>query len=194
MVIPSLPPPEITAELDRNERVIWSGRPRHGPVLRWMDAFAIPFGLLWTGIPLVGAWAAVTGPKGNPIAIIAPLPFVLIGLYLIVGRFFIDAAQRRRTFYALTDERILIVSGILSRNIRSVALRTLDQVDLSARASGQGTISFGRSMYGSFALPGWPGMKSMQPPMFEMIPDAAVVAKLIRDAQRAANAPAARGG
>ena len=192
MLVSMPPPPEITETLDRGERIIWSGQPRQGVVLRGMDAVAIPFALIWIGIPLFGMTAALTGPKGSSFAFIPAIPFVLIGLYLLIGRFFVDAAQRRRTFYALTDERILIVSGLRSRSVRSLTLRTLDQVDVSARASGRGTISFGRSMYGSFALPGWPGMKGFQAPMFDMIPDVAAVAKLIRDAQRAANAPRER--
>jgi len=193
MLVSMPPPPEITASLDLGERVIWSGRPRQGLLLRGMDAFAIPFGLVWTSIPLFGAWATLRRPNGDLFALIPVIPFILIGLYLIVGRFFIDAAQRRRTFYALTNERILIVSGLWSRDIRSIALRMLDQVDVSARASGEGTITFGRGAYRSFALPGWPGMKGYLAPMFEMIPDVAAVAKLIRDAQRAANAPAEPG-
>ncbi len=192
MLIPTLPPPEITAALDRGERVIWSDQPWQGLVLRGTDAFAIPFAVVWTSIPLFGAWTALMGPKGNPVALLPTVPFVLIGLYLLVGRFFIDAAQRRRTFYALTNERILIVSGLRSRDVRSLSLRTLDQFEVSSRASGRGTISFGRSPYGSFALPGWPGMKGYLAPTLEMIPDVNEVAKLIRDGQRAANAPAER--
>jgi len=192
MLTTSTPPPEITDVLDRGERVIWSGQPRQGLMLRGIDGFAIPFALLWTSIPLIGALTAMAGPKGNAFALLPTVPFVLIGLYLLIGRFFVDAAQRRRTDYALTGERIVIVSGLVSRSVRSLALRSLEQVDMSERASGQGTITFGRSAFGSFALPGWPGMKGYQPPMFEMIPDVAAVAKLVRDAQRAANAPSER--
>ena len=192
MLTRSPPPPEITDVLDRGERVIWSGQPRQGLMLRGSDGFAIPFALVWTSIPLVGALSTLTGPKSNPFALLPILPFVLVGLYLLVGRFFVDAAQRRRTYYALTNERIVIVSGLSSRSVRSLALRSLEQVDVSERASGQGTITFGRSASGSFALAGWPGMKSYQAPAFEMIADAAAVAKLIRDAQRAATAPAER--
>jgi hypothetical protein len=193
MLIATVPPPEITATLDRGERVIWSGQPRQGLAFRGIDAFAIPFALLWTSVPLVGAVAGVMNPKGNAVALFPTIPFVLIGFYLLIGRFFVDAAQRRRTFYALTNERIVIVSGLTSRSVRSLALRSLEQVEVSERASGRGTIAFGRSAFGSFVIPGWPAMRSYLPPMFDMIPDVAAVAKLVRDAQRAANAPADRG-
>jgi hypothetical protein len=194
MLVSMPPPPDITATLDRGERVIWSDQPRQGLMLRGMDAFAIPFALVWTSIPVFGAWSALTGPKSNPAAVLPVLLFIVIGLYMLIGRFLVDAAQRRRTFYALTNERILIVSGIWSRGVRSLALRTLDQVDLSTRPSGTGTIMFGPAAAGTrgFVMPGWPGAGRYLPPMFESIPDAAAVAKLIRDTQRAVTAPAER--
>jgi hypothetical protein len=186
MLISSPPPPEITAALDRGERVLWSGQPRQGLMLRGADALAIPFSLFWGGFICFFEWNAIH-TNADPSMMIFGIPFVLAAIYLMVGRFFVDAAARRRTFYALTNERILIVSGSWNRNVKSLSLRTLDQVDLSSRASGDGTISFGRSMYGGFAIPGWPGMKGYLPSMFDMIPDAADVANLIRDAQRALN-------
>jgi hypothetical protein len=190
MLIPTIPSPEITAALDRSERVLWSGQPRRGLMLRGADAFAIPFSLIWGGGASMGAWASFHGR--DPFGMLVGGAFALMGLYLIFRRFFVDAAQRRRTFYAVTNERIIIVSGLLSRSVKSLSLRTLDQIDLSSRASGEGTISFGRSMYGSFTLAGWAGMKGYLPPMFERIPDAAEVARLIRDAQRAVTTPAER--
>jgi hypothetical protein len=192
MLVSMPPPPEITATLDRGERVIWSGRPRQGLMLRGTDAFLIPFAVVWTSIPTFGAWMTLTSPKGNPAAVLPVLLFVVIGLYLLVGRFFVDAAQRRRTYYALTNERVLIVSGLWSRDVKSLSLSTLGEIDVSARASGQGTIMFGRSPYPSMAMSGWPSSRRYQPPMFEMIPDVNAVAKLIRDGQRAAKAPVER--
>lgn len=190
MLTSSPPPPEIVDALDRGERVLWSGQPRQGLAVRVADALLIPFSLLWGGFALVAAWAALHGRE--PVGMLVTTVFSVTGLYLIVGRFFVDAAQRRRTWYAVTNERILIVSGLQSRNIKSLPLRTLDQIDVSSRVSGGGTIMFGRSAYGSIAVPGWPGMGKYLPPMFEFIPDAAEVGKLVRDAQRSATAAAER--
>jgi hypothetical protein len=187
MLTSSPPPPEITVALDRGERVLWSGQPRQGLTLRGSDAYLIPFSLIWCGF--VVFWESMVVYSGGPLfARLWGIPFVLAGIYFVFGRFFVDAAQRRRTYYAVTNDRILIASGLRSRSTRSLALRTLDQVDLSARSSGEGTIMFGRSPYGSFAIPGWPSMGKTLPPMFELISDAAKIAKLIRDAQRAATA------
>ena len=107
------------------------------------------------------------------------IPFVLVGLYLIVGRFFADARQRERTIYAVTSDRIIIISGLLKETIKSLTLRTLPDISLSER--GTGTISFG-----STPLPtGWPSNRS-GPPVLEGIANARSVYETIRKAQKAA--------
>jgi hypothetical protein len=71
------------------------------------------------------------------------VPFVLIGIYLMVGRFFVDAKRRTRTFYGFTRERAVIVSGLFVTRIKSVNLRTLAETTLEERADRSGTILFG---------------------------------------------------
>jgi len=72
------------------------------------------------------------------------IPFVLVGLYIVVGRFFVDARTRGRTFYGVTSERIIIISGVFSRQTKSLQLRTLSDISLTERADGSGTITFVR--------------------------------------------------
>ena len=116
------------------------------------------------------------------------IPFVLVGLYLIVGRFFFEAKQRAHTFYAVTNERILIVTGVFNRKVKSLNLRTLSDISLTEGKNNEGTISFGggspfSSMFGGFS--GWPGMGSQMGPRFELIAGAKPVFETIRGAQRA---------
>jgi hypothetical protein len=68
-----------------------------------------------------------------------------LGLYLLVGRFVIDARQRRRTCYVVSSERVIIavVSGLHRRVVRSLNLDTLSDVTLAERRGGSGTITFG---------------------------------------------------
>jgi hypothetical protein len=122
--------------------------------------------------------------SGEALAALFCIPFVLVALFLMVGRFLFDATSRRRTFYALTNERALIVSGMWSRQTTSIELRALRETHLSLRASGLGTITFGR---GPTWLRGvsWPKSPRYVPPAFDGIPDAAAVEALIRKAQRA---------
>lgn len=113
------------------------------------------------------------------------VPFVLMGLYVTVGRFWHDAWQRGRTRYALTTERVLIAAGGGTPTLTALSLRTLPEVTLSAKADGSGTLTFGSAAGVPAFLAGaaWPGVK--RAPAFELIPDARRVYGLVREAQRA---------
>jgi len=181
---------EITRQLEPGERLLWSGSPREGLVLRPSDAFLIPFSLMWGGFAIV--WEFMAFRSGAPFFFpLWGVPFVLVGLYLIVGRFFVDAAMRSRTAYGLTDRRILIIAGLFSRSIKSVALKTLTDITLTERRDRSGTISFGPlSSVARFYGGSWPGASATLPPCFELIPGAKEVHARIRQAQVSAQAGA----
>ena len=120
------------------------------------------------------------------------IPFVLVGLYMIFGRFWVDARQRNNTAYGVTSERIVIISGLFSKQTKSLSIDTLTDVSLTEKTGGIGTITFGQmpfwhAMYGNAS---WPGTGYRSVPQFESIPEARSVYDIIRSAQRAAKLPA----
>jgi hypothetical protein len=179
-------PSFISRELASGERVLWSGQPRQGIGLSGADAYLIPFSLLWGGFAFFWEWSVLHSDAPVLFALWG-IPFVAIGIYMIVGRFFVEALQRSRTHYAVTSERILIVDGLFRNTVRSVSLRTLTDMSLSERSDGEGTIHFGPgtvpAMFRAFSA--WPGMKERMGPMFDRIADARVVRNRIQDAQKA---------
>jgi hypothetical protein len=172
--------------LDRGERQLWAGVPRRGLVLRASDALLIPFSVMWAGFAVF--WESSVLRDGAPTFFaLWDIPFVLVGLYITIGRFFMDAARRARTTYAVTSERIIIeVEGVgpWRGATRSLPLRTLGEVAVRERADGSGTITFGPlpPFGASFAGSSWPG--APQVPSFDLIPDVRRVCDIIRDAQR----------
>jgi hypothetical protein len=180
----TLPEETIRNELSSSETMLWSGEPRQGMFLRGSDAFLIPFSLMWGGFAIF--WeVGVVKSNAPPFFALWGIPFVAIGLYMIFGRFWVDARQRAKTVYGITSERIIIVSGLFSTQTKSLNLRTLTDVSLTEKANGIGTITFGpvpfwQSMYG----PSWPGTGAQSVPQFEMIADAKRVYEIIRNAQR----------
>lgn len=115
------------------------------------------------------------------------VPFVIIGLYLIVGRFFVDAKMRARTTYGVTNDRVIIVNGLFSQQVKSLQLRTVSDISLIEKSDGSGTITFGPSLFGNFFAGGsWPGGMRNSPPSFDMIECAREVYETIRRAQKAA--------
>lgn len=155
--------------LRRDERLLWSGQPPQGMRLQATDAFLIPFSILWGGFAIF--WETTVITQGAPIFFAAwGVPFVLVGVYLIVGRFWVDARQRARTYYALSDRRVIIVSGIFSRTTQSLDVRSLSDVALTKRKGNSGRISFGpvNPMWAWWGTAGWPGMARYATPCFEL--------------------------
>lgn len=178
----------IMPHIDKGERLLWSGHPRHGIRLRSQDAFLIPFSILWGGFALF--WEAGVILTGAPFFFILwGVPFVLVGFYIVIGRFFVDARSRARTFYAITDERILIISGIFTQHITSLQLRTLSDVSLTQYRDGRGTITFGPTHFANGLIGGasWPGSSRYASPCFDLIERAKEVYDIIRNAQKAAS-------
>src|SRR5476649_1583398 len=106
----------LDSYLDPSERLLWSGQPKQGLRLQASDAMMIPFSLMWGGFAIF--WEAnalglvqTNGHQTTPPIFMAiwGIPFVLVGLYMIAGRFFIDAMTRGKTWYAVTDQRLLVV-------------------------------------------------------------------------------------
>ena len=177
----------IKAQLDPSELVLWAGQPKQGVTLRGSDALMIPFSLLWGGFAFFWEWSILR--SGVPaFYVLWGIPFVLIGIYLIVGRFFVEAWQRSNTHYAVTSEKIVIVDGLYTSTVRSALLSGLTELALSEHANGVGTISFGPNSLPTMfrSLPRWLGMGYRLGSQFDLVPNARGVYDLIRSTQRSA--------
>jgi hypothetical protein len=178
---------EINRTLSSGESLLWSGKPRTGFLLRSSDAVIIPFSLVWGGFAIF--WeVGVLESNGPGFMQFWGIPFVLVGLYMIFGRFFVDAAIRRGTVYGLTNRRAIIISGLFSRTTTSLPLRTLTDISLREKADRSGTVLLGRPQPYSAWSSGmrWPGIGQSTTPAFELIPDAKYVHDRLLEAQREA--------
>jgi hypothetical protein len=119
MVVAQPADPAVTARLEPylrpGEQLLWCGRPDPAVVFSAADIITVPFGLIWLGIAL--GWVITAKSVGAPHAfILLGLPFILIGLYLVVGRFAVRLVRRRRTLYAITGERVIVATGASFRD------------------------------------------------------------------------------
>jgi hypothetical protein len=161
---------ELRSNLSSDEKLIWAGKPRKGIILRGSDVFLIPFSLLWGGFAVF--WETSVMTTGAPFFFkLWGIPFVLAGLYMVIGRFFTDAMKRAKTVYGLTNDRIIIKSGIFNQSIKSLNIRTLSDITIDEKSDNSGTIILGPtdSRYSMMQGVDWPGVK--QSPRFEFIPD-----------------------
>lgn len=183
--------------LGPGENLVWSGRPRQGLRFQAADLLLVPFSLLWGGFALVWETTALTmttkipmdkGPGYIPVMFpLFGLPFVAMGLYMMIGRFFFDSWMRARTAYGVTNERVIIVSGLRTPSIQSLNLKTLTNISFTENGDGTGTIQFGAvpMMVGAMMGTGWPMRTGQMPICFDSIPAVKSVHDAIRAAQLA---------
>jgi hypothetical protein len=186
----------LRGTLDADETLLWSGFPPQGILLRPSDWLAIPFSLLWGGFAIAWELAVFVGEPDVPDQFnswdigfaLWGVPFVLVGLYLIAGRFFIEAARRAYTIYAVTDQRAIVLTNFLAQNIRSIPLSGLTEIGLSKKADGRGTIALGRANTASDWAQGRAVAARDTRPQFESVSRAEEVLKIIREAQKRSRA------
>lgn len=159
------------ARLLDGERVLWEGRPASGVILRPIDLLLVPFSLAWGGF--AAFWNVTVWSTDAPLAFkLFGLPFLAIGIYVTIGRFWFDARTRDGLRYYITNRRVLISRrGGLS--IESLDISRLPTIKLEERPDGSGTITFGSSP-GVFGPANGFGIwqQSLDPrPTFLRIPD-----------------------
>ena len=184
----------MAMNLGPDERIIWSGQPTQGLRFAPQDILAVPFAAFWLlMVVTIFGVVATDATDVNPVAFVMLPMFVLVGLYMLVGRFFVDIIARRRTHYVLTNQRALIESGLFTANKNSVNLAAAAEMQFQGGRKGRGTIKFGSTnVFYAMVPPSWPGAGSVLPPTFHDVEDAERIYGLALTAQRDAIA-AARG-
>lgn len=140
----------LGSELAAGERLLWSAQPRArhqlGAFGIWV--FAIPwtvFALVWESFAIMPWFAATRAPDavawGMGIAFpLFGLPFILVGLYMLLAPFR-AIGTARRTIFAITDRRIIAVTGRAAHHVKSVPVTSIGPIDRTDHRSGYGRLS-----------------------------------------------------
>jgi hypothetical protein len=125
------------------ERLLWSGSPRRQPVFDGADLVAVPVTLAWCAFAVFWEFGVVS--SGGPIFMrIWGIPFIVFGVYLVVGRLVVRVWQLRSTTYAVTDRRVIETTRRPRLRVTEVYLRDLPPPVMKTRDDGAtGSIAFG---------------------------------------------------
>jgi hypothetical protein len=142
-------PSEFQNELVSGESLLWSGQPMRKVIFHRQDWFGIPFSLMWGGFAIfwesgvTGFWGFSQHSHPAPgFFALWGVPFVLIGQYLIWGRFLYVDWRKTHTYYGVTDKRVLILNAGRNRRVIDAYFSNIDSVALTTRYDGIGTIEF----------------------------------------------------
>jgi hypothetical protein len=180
-------------ELGAGERLLWVGQPN--PWRSTLTSFAIYlFAIPWTAFVIF--WEAMALGMGSHVRnqsgpfLIFPLfgiPFVLIGLGMLSTPIWVYR-KMRRTLYAVTDKRLLIIISGRSRTVQSYDERSIGDIQRREYTDGSGDIIFARKLrYGTDD--NGTTTTSTTNIGFLGIPDVRSVEKLVRDIARSPALP-----
>jgi hypothetical protein len=169
----------ISRELSAGERLMWAGQPRCGIRFRSSDIVVVPFSLMWGGVAFY-SWVMVL-LHARWFAALGVVPFVLMGGYIIAGRFCVDSKVRERTFYGVTDHRLFMVSDLFRQQVWTLDIRFLGNISLRERPDRSGSIVFGPSAWLGPRI--WVGPGRLEQPAFLMIDNVREVYDIIRRLQ-----------
>lgn len=139
---------KIQPELMSGESVYWSGMPNPRVIFHSDDWTAIPFSLIWTGFFVfceaqsLGLWTTASrSAEKNTFMVFWCIPFLLLGNYMVWGRFVADAWLKRRTYYAVTNRRVLILQEGWKRKTSATFLGMIPNIEREGTSTG--TLWFG---------------------------------------------------
>ena len=128
-------------DLGVGEEVRWEGRPapRCYTFRNWRHSF---FGLVL--MPVCSFWqvSGLDFAKEYDALWLAwlPLPFLLMAIYLTIGHLFQARLEWNHVYYALTDRRLIVQSGLLARRIESLELKDLTYFNVLPYGEQLGTL------------------------------------------------------
>lgn len=163
--------------LDEDETVLWTGQPKPGLMFKSSDIVLSGFGFFFFAFAIF--WTTMAGSMGSEAGLfgyVFPLfgvPFILVGGYLLFGRFFWDAFVRGKTRYALTNRRAIVAKSAFGRSMASHPITKSSEIEL--QVGPPDTVNFAskfvRSKNGGHNVPVG----------FERIEDGTSVYKLLRE-------------
>jgi hypothetical protein len=139
---------KIQSELMPGESIYWAGMPNPRVVFHSDDWAVIPFSLVWTGFFIfweadaLGIWRDKSQHDGTHVFMaLWGIPFLVMGNYIVWGRFLHDAWLKRRTYYGVTNRRLLILQEGWKRKTSTMFLQEIPQIEREGDSTG--TLWFG---------------------------------------------------
>jgi len=139
---------KIQSELMSSESIYWAGMPDLRVIFHSDDLAVIPFSLVWTGFFIfweadaLSVWRDKSHQDGTHVFMVLwGIPFLVMGNYIVWGRFLRDAWLKRRTYYGVTNRRLLILQEGWKRKTSTMFLQEIPQIEREGASIG--TLWFG---------------------------------------------------
>jgi len=128
----------VRKHLRDDEQLLWAGAPDPSVWFTAEDVFLIPFSIAWCAFAIF--WeSSVIGGDAPFFFRLWGIPFVALGLYFTVGRFFYKSYRKRHTEYAITTRRAVVLGP---RTFADLPLRDQPIVIKRSRDERHASVTF----------------------------------------------------
>lgn len=127
--------------LQENEKLCWSGRPapRCFTFRHWIHSV---FGLLlfFPALVWLDGGQALAASRNEAIWAVIPWFGIALALYFLLGHLLKARIEWEKTFYAITDQRLLVQGGWPRTGLRELPLSTLRHFKLKPKGAHLGSL------------------------------------------------------
>ncbi len=173
--------PVIKAELEPDEKLLWSGQPGAlNAALPTIPVFI--FALIWTAFSALFVWVSFgTTKSGQPLWFmsIIGVPFLLIGLLLLTSPFYAFYLAKK-TFYAVTDRNLYVIKEGKDKTVEKYSRADLIN-PIRTESGGRGTLKW--SLQGEAAKPSYRKKNTSGELIFADIENPRQLEKLLRETE-----------
>jgi hypothetical protein len=127
-------------DLLNDEKILWIGQPETSVMLTRDDFLPILFGSVFLIMGVIYEMSVFN--DGELFPFLFGLLFVIVGAYLLFGRFIQKKYLKKRTYYAVTHQRVLILTNFMSKGLQSKYIHKISDINKTVSNSGIGTIQF----------------------------------------------------
>lgn len=164
------------------EYIIWKGKPGEKNILNISDILIIPFSLFWCGFAVFWEISVISSGAPLPFALFG-VPFLLVGSYLVFGRFIHTVYKRKRTAYVITNKKIIRIRG---KKVDMLDGKNMPPMYIDIHKDGKGTIWFnsGYNYPNSFNKMNINNFNNSHIFFLDNIPDVANVGQIINNIEK----------
>ncbi len=132
-------PEDVRHELRADETPKWIGYPSPKRYAIEEGLVRCLFGIPFTGFAVV--WTSLAMKSESLFTSLWGFPFILVGLYMLANPL-LEYWRALRTVYVVTNQRVVILDGVLRHSQKAIAPSDLGHLDVERKRDGSGNIFF----------------------------------------------------
>ncbi|MFW2331412.1 MAG: hypothetical protein ACN4E2_03855 [Nitrospinota bacterium] len=140
--------PNFEEVLLTDEKIVWKGRPEPSIIFTKNDGALIPISIsgsvmpLFMLAPMLNHINSTTDTLYLTVLGIVGALFLALSIYIIVGRFFYKYMLKLKTWYLITNKRVIIIKHLLRKTVQSQTFKDMNDYSHTVRSDAIGTILF----------------------------------------------------